>query len=672
VSSTSKKVTKNTDAPSQDGVFSVVEEPVLVAKKRTMPASVTKGKSKATSKSTVGKKTVTRATKKTSASKKPTYAASIFAPRRPVVHTDILMSVDVERKGLAAVSKYAGLFFVFVGLAVSSVSLSGIYVEGVELSLKTVSGTVQSTEQSADTIAALLAVENPPEAESDDPREGFSDVAIVEDEPGKATISIIAHNAVSVSYFTKTQNIVTERYLGKATEASSTEWSLTIDALSLPTNEYEVFAKITTAHGSYVSPGAALSILHEFTVASSTPNEQFDALTKSLEIAALEYDSRDPRKGIFAEIRSLPKPGAESSDVEVEQVSTDTSSSSTSTPVVVKVAERASSIDGATLASIDGVALEYEEEFGALITELSYATHVQNAYGIEDVKARMLALGTYSKNVLLTVLGSYPDTYASGYVAAFSDRYNLLSIESVEREVKKQNFTYEKVGGENFVDSDSDKLSDYDEYMLNTSPASADTDRDGFTDYFEIAGRSNPLDPENTKLTVNPSLDSAKEFAELFESSVTFTKGDIGEGGVDASTLSGTAPSDSYVTLYFASVPLIAWVKADGAGAWTYPLSNLDIEMGQHEVMVGLIDSAGSIKALSTPLKFAKTDRGFSSFRPLFHSSGMELVPISSFSENLLLLGYALTVLILGSCLMLLGLHLSYHSLRSNPKSVSS
>ena len=633
-------------------------------------------------------KTVSKRTAKPKASKiiksirndaKKGSIPSIFAPRKSVSHTDILMSVDIERKGLASVSKYAGLFFVLVGFVVSSMSLSGMYVDGVELALNADNGSRYGTTQTAETIRSQIAVavSRPADknVDSASDREGFSGVTVGEIVDNKSLISVTALNATGVGFYVKTANIVTERYLGRALEASSTEWSLLVNTVSLPTNEYEVFAKITTLHGAYVTPTVLLEVVHQFTISSTTQNELYDALTKSIESVANDYDARDPKKDIFAELKSQVSMPEEVVEVNPPVVSTTKDDAgATSTATVAEVRDSAETVTSTSIAptDFDIEATNYERDFNSIAIEIAYAVHLGNSYGVEVAKTKIMALGEKTTNSILSVIGANANTLPPEYLSAFTDRYRLLSTEAAEREVKKQNFIYERVGSTNFVDTDGDRLSDYDEYVLNTNSSVADTDYDGFTDYFEVTAGSNPLSAVNTVLTVNDSPVTAATTAELLDATITFVSGTTDESGVDGSLLSGVALKDSYVSLYFPSLPITAWVRTDENGVWNYKLSNLDVGVGQYEAVVGLMDSTGRIMALSKPLKFAKTANGFSSFRPLFHGVPQDFITTSVFSKNLLSLAYALTVLILGICLMLLGLHLSYHSFRSTPKLVKS
>lgn len=573
---------------------------------------------------------------------------SIFSPRLPISHTDILMSVDVERKGLAAVSKYSGLFFVFLGFAFCSMALGGIYSDGVELSLSSGTTVINRGALRAETISSQVAIE-PQERDTD--LKGYSGISIEPISENEALMTITAHEATSVTFFATTANILTERYLGKARMSSSTLWNLTQSIDSLPTNTYDVFAKIVTPYGSYVTPAVPFVVAHEFTIASTTANPEFDEVTKTIEMAGAEYDARDPRKDIFTEFKSLPVPASAQPVVSSEA----TTSSSTSTNAQETKADMQPEFS-----NIAGLANEYDSKFAQLVTQLSYAVHTQNAYAIEDAKAHILLYAEETKNELMDLLGAHPDSYASGYLDSFSERYTLLAIESMEREVKKQNFILEKVGGEFFVDTDKDILSDYDEYMLNTNPTVADTDIDGFADFYEVAVGTDPLDATNAELTVHASLENAKITALTLDSTINLSIG-------DENMLSGVGMPGSFVSLYFTGASIISWVKIDNSGVWNYKLSNLDVPEGQYEVVAGFMDSRGVIKALTKPLKFAKTKNGFSSFRPLFHGTTEQFLTTSVFSENLLMLGYALTVLILGVCLILLGLHLSYHSFRRSP-----
>ena len=69
--------------------------------------------------------------------------------------------------------------------------------------------------------------------------------------------------------------------------------------------------------------------------------------------------------------------------------------------------------------------------------------------------------------------------------------------------------------------------------------------------------------------------------------------------------LKGTAPANSFVTLYIYSTPIIVLIKTDEIGNWTYELDK-ELEDGSHEVYVAITDNAGAIYAKSKPLPFVK------------------------------------------------------------------
>ncbi len=182
----------------------------------------------------------------------------------------------------------------------------------------------------------------------------------------------------------------------------------------------------------------------------------------------------------------------------------------------------------------------------------------------------------------------------------------------------------ERVGAREFIDSDKDDITDYDEInMYRTDPEDEDTDNDGFGDSEEIIARTNPNgNSDNLGLRTaegdasadeevqleNPLISGTTNSTLLTVSSVSALEvGTDEEGNATVKTLrlAGVSPPNSFVTLFVYSDPIVVTVKADATGAWTYTLDR-ELPDGTHHVISTITDGGGRILAKSVPLPFVK------------------------------------------------------------------
>jgi len=70
-------------------------------------------------------------------------------------------------------------------------------------------------------------------------------------------------------------------------------------------------------------------------------------------------------------------------------------------------------------------------------------------------------------------------------------------------------------------------------------------------------------------------------------------------------TFSGKGPPDSIVFIFIYSTPIIAKVRTDSQGNWTYTLEK-ELEDGTHEMYVASVDNTGRIVAKSNPVPLVK------------------------------------------------------------------
>jgi hypothetical protein len=195
-----------------------------------------------------------------------------------------------------------------------------------------------------------------------------------------------------------------------------------------------------------------------------------------------------------------------------------------------------------------------------------------------------------------------------------------LLREAKEEEAK---LLTQRTGARAFLDSDGDKLSDYDEVNIyHTEPSVADTDHDGIPDGTEIEDHTNPHgNNENTARSStssvsgeegvtfeDPLLTGVEKKELLTVTNIQVAEVGSGESGTSTAKklfLAGRALPNSYVTLYIFSTPIIVTIKADARGAWTYTLDK-ELPDGSHQAVSAITDEGGHILAKSEPLPFVK------------------------------------------------------------------
>ncbi|MEK7460316.1 MAG: Ig-like domain-containing protein, partial [Patescibacteria group bacterium] len=174
----------------------------------------------------------------------------------------------------------------------------------------------------------------------------------------------------------------------------------------------------------------------------------------------------------------------------------------------------------------------------------------------------------------------------------------------------------ERTGVRAFTDNDSDGISDYDELSIyRTDPNRADSDKDGFLDGIEVSFRTDPTRVEGSSSVEhkiiaqnNPLVSGVSEPTLLSVKNIVVSKiATNADGRREAKeiTFSGHATTNSFVTLYIFSEPIVVTVKTNALGEWTYTLDK-ELPDGAHQVISAITDNTGRVLAKSEPLPFVK------------------------------------------------------------------
>lgn len=220
-----------------------------------------------------------------------------------------------------------------------------------------------------------------------------------------------------------------------------------------------------------------------------------------------------------------------------------------------------------------------------------------------------------------------------------------------------------------FLDTDKDGVSDYDEANIyGTNPKIADSDKDGVKDGEEILSGTNPLAKkelvyyENPKeilpasATATPAAVPDIFTVENIQAASTTVQSD-GTEALAAIRLEGKALPNSFITLYIYSTPLVATVKTDSDGSWTYVLEK-ELSDGEHEVYIAMTDGNGKILASSKPIPFVKEALALRVGEPLLVAPTAESAE-GFFNTSALFTIAIFLIGIVGAALVMLGIRRS-------------
>lgn len=182
-------------------------------------------------------------------------------------------------------------------------------------------------------------------------------------------------------------------------------------------------------------------------------------------------------------------------------------------------------------------------------------------------------------------------------------RTTLLRLE--QSLVQKMQVIDSRAGDLVFEDADQDGLSDYDEtYIYMTDAENPRTKGGGMSDGEKVRDGINPVSDTQEKMAYqDPREDSTVHVSSTYKvEKVQLIK----EGESSELLFEGTALPNSYVTLFIYSTPIVATVKTESDGSWSYELDR-EIENGEHQIYVATVDSSGKLLAKSSPVLFSKS-----------------------------------------------------------------
>ena len=430
----------------------------------------------------------------------------------------------------------------------------------------------------------------------DQPASSSGATVTVEKNGNSVTVRAAISGADEVLVYAEGEMLPVSLYVGKAIYDGDGNWSyqFDLDDRPLPNGKYRLYAEVTAGNKVYASSAAEL----EIDVPVAIREEEKAAIGKTVREnqAAIAENEKAIGEAVRSAVVSMIVLAGNNDKIRESLLSVSEMTRSIerdSRTLTEKILERQddnekirrleediAGLPGNTIGSVRSERLNELKNVRVLVKQLDQA--------VSDLQSKI----EKTKKDRQTLAGEFAGLAPS---AAASDAAKIVN--KLEEAVSKQesNTIAKQVALEK--DSDGDGLSDEKEIAAGTDPDNPDSDGDGALDGDEVANGYDPLKSGGFKKpdyrdprTVTPKL------ADIYKvGQITSFKLPDGGNGV---RLEGSALPGAYVRIFIYSVPIIAAVKADGQGHWTYQLDK-QLPDGRHSAYVAQIDSQGEVAARS-------------------------------------------------------------------------
>lgn len=447
---------------------------------------------------------------------------------------------------------------------------------------------------------------------------------------GVTTLKLTVNGATQIELYAQGKSGLIKKFLGNAQAIDTSVWMYQLDTRKMPNGEYTLIANVKNQYGIYEAQSATIKVFNEIAVAITPKQEEhIQSLT---DIAALA------KKDETATVAPV-----------VKQKTTSSTTATSSTETVLDDEEE----------TANNLFSSFKEKIDAQLQILASSIRLGDAKAVEESKNRLALL----KNEIIAA------DIKSSNTEKLVERVNSkieTAVAKVETDVKMTaKIIAERSTEKASLDSDKDGITDYDEVAIfKTNPFKVDTDNDGFNDGAEILSSHNPTDATPEALVAYESPQETGIIREdiLEVKSITTALRDASKTDPTPKNaeaiIAGKGLPNSFVTLYIFSTPIVVTLKTDSDGSWNYRFDK-ELEDGEHQVYVGVTDNAGKIVAKSKPFAFVKVAEAFSPVTSEANVATPVVQPEKSFlSEYMIYLVLSISVVAIGLVLILLGLHL--------------
>ncbi len=447
---------------------------------------------------------------------------------------------------------------------------------------------------------------------------------------GIITLKLDVSNATQIELYAQSKSGLIKKFLGNAQSIDTNVWMYQVDTRKMPNGEYTLIASVKNQYGMYEAQSATVKVANEVVIAT-TPKEE-DRI-KTLTDIAKQVKKEEASSTVPVEKKASVLRATTTSDLE---------------PVADTEEETAHNLF-----------VSFKVKIDSELQLLASALRLGDAKAVEASKSR---LATVKREIIAADIKS---SNTEKLIEIINSKIEI-AIAKVETDVKNTaKIIAERSTEKASLDSDKDGITDYDEVAIyKTNPFKVDSDSDGFNDGAEILSGHNPADatpetlvayesPQETGIVREDILEVKSIATALQDGPQTDTKQKKAEA-----IITGKALPNSFVTLYIFSTPIVVTLKTDSDGSWNYRFDK-ELEDGEHQVYVGVTDNAGKIVAKSKPFSFVKVAEAFSPVAGEVNVATPVAVPEKSFlSEYMIYLVLSISVVAIGLVLILLGLHL--------------
>jgi len=405
--------------------------------------------------------------------------------------------------------------------------------------------------------------------------------------------------AQSVLFYAEGGFIAAPLYLGRGLPGDDGAWEYEFDTSrnALPNGEYKVYAQVYAAGDVYNTSGA--SIFVSVPVVWTNGATLDEILNKSdTEVNRISSAIEESIKTASGSV--LPISDASAADIR----------SFADAVRAVEQLNRLREDKNARFLIIDSEIRSFEDEIIELRADILPIIKNDKLKRLADFRGQRSVLGGEAADIVARIEEKTKEKYAlsSAILASAKSVENEPAIKKVLENLDQEMSRLEReiIASQDILrqDDDNDGLNNILEIKTGTDLFNPDTDGDGALDGDEAANNYNPLDADvflrevyADPRKVNPRLSDIYGVNKAYATELS--------SGVPGIGFEGYGLPNSYIELYVYSVPIVAMVKVNDAGRWSYVL-DYPLSDGRHAAYAARVNSIGQIEARSESLSFLK------------------------------------------------------------------